>query len=135
LKIHIESSLTKFKEYKNLIYDFDFENLIINPIFINNINLFREIIIKNNLNFKIFWSHISKIINSSIQPLIKDFQDEIDQRKVIINNKQISDDKEKNLLEIGEINLLKLKIVNICLNLLVNEDFFNNNSNKEVDNK
>ena len=133
LKIHIESSLTKFKEYKNLIYDFDFENLIINPIFINNINLFREIIIKNNLNFKIFWSHISKIINSSIQPLIKDFQDEIDQRKEIINNKQISDDnKEKNLFEIGEINLLKLKIINICLNLLVNEDFYNNNSNKEV---
>ena len=132
LKIHIESSLIKFKESKDLIFDIDFENQIITPVFINNINLFREIINKNNLAFKIFWNHISKIMNSSIQPLIKYFQDEIDIRIQNISNKQISDDnKEKNLIEIGEINLLKLKIVNICLYLIINEDFDNNKVNKE----
>ena len=97
LKIHIESSLTKFKESKDLIFDIDFENLFIHPIFVNNINLFREIINKNNLNFKLFWNHITKIINSLIQPLINNFQEEIDKKKkVLIINKYQMVIKKKN---------------------------------------
>ena len=133
LKISIESSLNKFKDKNELIFENDFENSLINPLFINNINLFREIISKNNLNFKIFWNHIVNMMNSSIQILINKFEDEIKIKKE-------SDEKEEktneiNLIEQGEINFLKLKIINKCLNLIVNEEYdfsnFDKGKNKE----
>ena len=128
LKISIESSLNKIKEKKELIFENDFENSLINPLFINNINLFREIITKNNLNFKIFWNHIVNIMNSSILNIISKFEEEIKTKKE--NNNKEDNNNEINLIEQGEINILKLKIVNICLDLIVNEEYDSSNFEK-----
>ena len=51
LKVHIESSINKYEENLSIIYDQDFDNLFLNPIFINNLSLFRDLIYQNNLNF------------------------------------------------------------------------------------
>ena len=128
LKISIESSLNKIKEKNELIFESDFENSLINPLFINNINLFREIITKNNLNFKIFWNHIVNIMNSSILNIISKFEEEIKTKKE--NNNKEDNNNEINLIEQGEINILKLKIVNICLDLIVNEEYDSSNFEK-----
>ena len=128
LKISIESSLNKIKEKNELIFGNDFENSVINPLFINNINLFREIITKNNLNFKIFWNHIVNIMNSSILNIISKFEEEIKTKKE--NNNKEENNNEINLIEQGEINILKLKIVNICLDLIVNEEYDSSNFEK-----
>ena len=128
LKISIESSLNKIKEKNELIFGNDFENSLINPLFINNINLFREIITKNNLNFKIFWNHIVNIMNSSILSIISKFEEEIKAKKE--NNNKEDNNNEINLIEQGEINILKLKIVNICLDLIVNEEYDSSNFEK-----
>ena len=128
LKISIESSLNKIKEKNELIFESDFENSVINPLFINNINLFREIITKNNLNFKIFWNHIVNIMNSSILNIISKFEEEIKTKKE--NNNKEDNNNEINLIEQGEINILKLKIVNICLDLIVNEEYDSSNFEK-----
>ena len=128
LKISIESSLNKIKEKNELIFGNDFENSVINPLFINNINLFREIITKNNLNFKIFWNHIVNIMNSSILNIISKFEEEIKTKKE--NNNKEDNNNEINLIEQGEINILKLKIVNICLDLIVNEEYDSSNFEK-----
>ena len=108
IKIHIKSSIDKVKDNNDILFNENFDNILINPLFINNINLFREIINKNNLNFKIFWNHIGKIMNTSIQSLIKKFQDEINIKKDISDKEEIENkNKEKNLIDTAEINLLK----------------------------
>ena len=116
LKFHIESSINKYLESQNIIFEKDFDNLLLNPVFINNIHLFREIINQNNLNYQIFWSHIGKIMKTSIESLIQKFEEEI--------NKQKENENEENKikLEIGNKNIIKLKILNICCYFITNED-------------
>ena len=134
IKIHIKSSIDKVKDNNDILFNENFDNILINPLFINNINLFREIINKNNLNFKIFWNHIGKIMNTSIQSLIKKFQDEINIKKDISDKEEIENkNKEKNLIDTAEINLLKLNILNLCLNLIINENL--DNLDKKEENK
>ena len=115
LKVHIESSINKYKENLAIIYDQDFDNLFLNPIFINNLNLFRDLIYQNNLNFQIFWNHIGKMMNSSIESIIVKFEEEIKKEK--------EDDNNLNK-EVGNKNILKLKILNICFFFITNEESF-----------
>ena len=116
LKVHIESSINKYLENKNIVFEEDFDNLVLNPVFINNINLFREIITQNNLNYQIFWNHIGKIMKTSVQSLIQNLEEEI--------NKQKENENEENKIkiEIGNKNILKLKLLNICCYYITNED-------------
>ena len=120
LKLHIESSLNKYKDNPNLIFEENFENIFLNPIFINNINLFREIIEQNNLNFKIFWNHIGKIMNKSINYLMNIFQNEIKIKKENLNKEE--NNEENNIIELSEINYIKLNILNICLYFITSEE-------------
>jgi len=115
LKVHIESSINKYEENLGVIYDQDFDNLFLNPIFINNLSLFRDLIYQNNLNFQIFWNHIGKMMNSSIESIILKFEEEIKKEK--------EDDTNLNK-EIGNKNILKLKILNLSFFLITNEESF-----------
>ena len=112
LKIHIESSIKKYEANLNIIFDKDFDNILLNPLFINNINLFRDIISQNELNFQLFWNHIGKTMNSSIQQLIGKFEEEIKKIK----------EENTNEIEIGNNNILKLQLLNKCLYFITNED-------------
>jgi len=111
LKIHIDSSLNKYQDKENLIFDKDFENIFLNPLFINNINLFREIIEHNNLNYTSFWNHIGKIMSKSLQTLLNKFKKEI----------EVTNDNDHNA-EVGNLNYLKLSMLDICFYLITNED-------------
>ena len=115
-KFHIESSINKIKEIKPIIFKDDFDEIILNTIFINNINLFREIITQNNLHFPTFWSHIGKIMKNLIEEIINKSEEEIIEEKKYIN------EENKTRIELGEINLLKLKIINISFYLITNVD-------------
>ena len=111
LKLHIDSSLNKYQNKENLILDKDFENNLLNPLFINNINLFREIIEHNNLNYSTFWNHIGKIMTKSLQTLLNKFKKEIEETKDNILN-----------VEAGRLNFLKLNILDTCFYLVTNGD-------------
>ena len=115
-KFHIESSINKIKEIKPIIFKDDFDEIILNTIFINNINLFREIITQNNLLFPTFWSHIGKIMKNLIEEIINKSEEEI------IEEKKNKNEDNKTRIELGEINLLKLKIINISFYLITNVD-------------
>ena len=115
-KFHIESSINKIKEIKPIIFKDDFDEIILNTIFINNINLFREIITQNNLQFPTFWSHIGKIMKNLIEEIINKSEEEI------IEEKKNKNEDNKTRIELGEINLLKLKIINISFYLITNVD-------------
>ena len=114
LKVHIESSINKYDENLSIIFEQDFDNLFLNPIFINNLNLFRELIYQNNLNFQIFWNHIGRIMNSSIASIIIKFEEGIKKEKEDNNLKK----------ELGNKNILKLKILKICFFFITNEEPF-----------
>ena len=122
LKVHIESSINKYEQYEDnkcIIFDEDFENKFLNPIFINNILLFGDIITQNNLNYEVFWIHIGKTMAISIESLLQKFEEKIKKEKENIK-------EENNLkIEIGNKNILKLKILNICFFLLTNENLDN----------
>jgi len=115
LKVHIESSINKYEENLGVIYDQDFDNLFLNPIFINNLSLFRDLIYQNNLNFQIFWNHIGKMMNSSIESIILKFEEEIKKEKEDVTNLN---------KEVGNKNILKLKILNLSFFLITNEESF-----------
>lgn len=126
LKVHIESSINKFKGSQDLIFHNNFDNIFLNPIFINNIKLFRGIIIKNNLNFKTFWSHIGKYMKLTLVSLISKFQEDINDKNIVNDNNEI------NLIKIGEINLLKLNILIVGLNLIIFSDEKENENKDEI---
>lgn len=111
LKLHIDSSLNKYQDKENLIFDKDFENILINPLFINNINLFREIIEHNNLNYTTFWNHIGKIMSKSLRTLLNKFKKEI----------EATNDNDHSA-EVGKLNYLKLSMLDICFYLITNGD-------------
>ena len=115
-KFHIESSINKIKEIKPIIFKDDFDEIILNTIFINNINLFREIITQNNLHFPTFRSRIGKIMKNLIEEIINKSEEEI------IEEKKNKNEDNKTRIELGEINLLKLKIINISFYLITNVD-------------
>ena len=116
IKLHIESSFKKLNEIESIIFNGDFEEILLNKIFINNINLFREIISQNNLNFSIFWNNIGKLMKPLVDDLINKFEEELNKEK----NNPVEDNKEK--IELGNINILKLKIINISFYLITNVD-------------
>ena len=118
LKVHIESSINKYEENKNIVFNKDFDNLFLNPIFINNINLFREIISQNNLNFQVFWNHIGKLMKSSVKNILIKFEEEIKKEK----EKENINEETKINIEIGNKNILKLKILIICFYFITTED-------------
>ena len=116
IKLHIESAINKLKEIKSIIFNDNFEEIFLNTIFINNINLFREIITQNNLHFPTFWSHIGKIMKPLIEEIINKSEEEI-----IEETKNINEENNERI-ELGEINLIKLKIINISFYLITNVD-------------
>ena len=129
LKLHIESSFNKLNDMQAIIFKEDFEEIFLNNIFINNINLFRDIITQNNLHFPTFLSHIEKLMKSSLENYITKFTEELNEEK----NKNIEDNK--SLVDLGEINLLKLKMLKISLYLITNleSENFLNSRNEEKD--
>ena len=122
IKLHIESSFNKIKEIKSIIFKEDFDEIFLNNIFLNNINLFRDIIAQNNLHFQTFWSHISKLMKSLIEKYITKYEEELAEEK----NNNNEDNKSK--IDLGNLNLLKLKIMDVSLFLIGNvesEGFLN----------
>ena len=112
IKLQIESSFNKLKEINSLIFNEDIEENILNSIFINNINLFREIITQNNLHFLTFWNHIGKIMKPLMEEFINKSEEELFKEKKNIN------EENKGRIELGEINLIKLKIMNYSFYLI-----------------
>ena len=130
LKLHIESSFNKLKDTESIIFKEDFEESFLDNIFINNINLFREIIIQNNLHFPTFLSHIEKLVKSALENYLTKFTEQLNEEK----NK--NNEENKSRIDLGEINLLKLKLMKISLYLITNleSENFLNTRNGEKDN-
>ena len=222
LKSYIEQSFTKYGKNPEIIFDKNFENSMLNPLFNNDISLFKNLIQKNKLKSEI-WKSIGDFLYQNLNGIIKEFKDSIesyetkilqykgrikrsnsyiqyinersDRRKEQIKNNYNEDIKKKNIDEenkegkegednlsdvkceeynsksnaelikkllkyekliekehssieineqkirhkekkiiIGNVNLLKLKILNLTVNILINE-INSNELNDTDDNK
>ena len=76
IKSYIEKSALKYTKTPETIFNKDFDNIILNPLFINDITLFKNLIQKNKLKFEI-WISIGELLDTKIQDIIMSFKSSI----------------------------------------------------------
>ena len=76
LKSYIEQSFTKYSKNPEIIFDKNFENIMLNPLFNNDISLFKNLIQKNKLKSEI-WKSIGDFLYQKLNGIIKEFNDSI----------------------------------------------------------
>ena len=76
LKSYIEQSLSKYAKNPEIIFDKNFENIMLNPLFINDISLFKNLIQKNKLKSEI-WKSIGDYLHQKLNEIINSFNDSI----------------------------------------------------------
>jgi len=122
IKSYIEQAFAKYSENTESIFHKSFDNNLINPLFINDITLFKNLIQKNKLKSEI-WGHIGDLIDQSINQLLNIFNESIKnmQTKILKYTQKI-----KNSTEIIEAYKTKMKEME--------EEINNNNKNLNKDN-
>ena len=135
IKIFLESSLTKYENEPKIIFDEDFGNKFLNPVFINNINLFKKLLIQNSLKFKSYLSCINNYLTPKITSIRKIFENELEIKRKELKEKPALEGGLKNIIDLGEINLLKLKIMKLSFDLIIlnikQQDSFTNDKENE----
>ena len=76
LKSYIDQSFSKYAKNPEIIFDKNFENIILNPLFINDISLFKNLIQKNKLKSEI-WKSIGDFLYVKMNGIINEFNDSI----------------------------------------------------------
>ena len=80
IKSYIDQSISKYTKTPEIIFERDFDNTFLNPIFINDLSLFKNLIQKNKLKNEI-WKSLNdtffKQIND-IQSIFKERVNEVD---------------------------------------------------------
>ena len=135
IKIFLESSLTKFENEPNMIFDQNFENKFLNQVFINNINLFKKLLIQNSLKFKSYLSCINNYLTPKITSIQKIFENEFEIKQKEFEENPATEGGLKNIIDLGELNLLKFKIMKLSFDLIIlnikkSESFIND---KEIE--
>ena len=122
IKSYIEQSFIKYLGDAESIFHKSFDNNLINPLFINDITLFKNLIQKNKLKSEI-WGHIGDLFDQKINQLLNIFNESIKNMKTkILKYTQ----KIKNSTEIIEAYNTKMKEME--------EEINNNNKNLNKDN-
>ena len=76
IKSYIDQSIEKYSKTPEIIFDKDFDNIILNPIYINDISLFKNLIQKNKLNC-IIWKSLGDLLFQKINDISNNFQESI----------------------------------------------------------
>ena len=76
IKSYIEQSISKYYKNPEIIFQKDFDNTILNPLFINDITLFKNLIQKNKLKCEI-WKSLGILFYQKISDISNIFNDSI----------------------------------------------------------
>lgn len=76
IKSFIEQSSLKYSKTPEIIFDRDFDNIILNPLFINDISLFKNLILKNKLKSEI-WKSLGGLLDAKIREIFISFKGSI----------------------------------------------------------
>lgn len=83
IKSYIEQSVSKYSETPEIIFKRDFDNILLNPLFINDLSLFKNLIQKNKLKCEIWKSLgdtlLQKLnnISSNLKEAVKNVENKI----------------------------------------------------------
>ncbi len=72
IKSYIDQSISKYTKTPEIIFERDFDNTFLNPIFINDLSLFKNLIQKNKLKSEI-WLLILEKMEQKISEVLSDF--------------------------------------------------------------
>ena len=109
IKSYIQQSISKYSKNPDTIIDKNFDNIFLNPIFINDIALFKNLIQKNKLKYSI-WKSIGDLLFQKINEILKDFSENINaiETKILQYQERI----KKNYKYIEELEKFKIKRAN-----------------------
>ena len=71
IKSYIEQSFLKYSKNQEIIFDKNFDNIILQPLFINDISLYKNLIQKNKLKSEI-WGLIGGLLDQKINQLLSE---------------------------------------------------------------
>ena len=80
IKSYIEQSFSKYSKNTDIIFDKNFDNKFLHPLFINDISLYKNLIQKNKLKAEI-WRLIGDLLDQKIEQILTECQ------KIIIDMK------------------------------------------------
>ena len=80
IKSYIEQSFLKYSKNAEIIFDKNFDNNLIQPLFINDISLYKNLIQKNKLKSEI-WGLICELIDKKINQLITEYNETVKNMK------------------------------------------------------
>ena len=76
IKSYIEQSFLKYSKNQEIIFDKNFDNIILQPLFINDISLYKNLIQKNKLKIEI-WKSLSDTFFKHLNDIISIFKETI----------------------------------------------------------
>ena len=76
IKSYIEQSTSKYSKTPEIIFEKDFDNIILNPLFLNDIALYKNLIQKNKLKCEL-WKSIGELIFQKIGNISNSFKETI----------------------------------------------------------
>ena len=80
IKSYIEQTFEKYVNNANIIFRKSFDNILIRPLFINDISLYKNLIQKNKLKSEI-WGLIGNLLDQKINILLKGYEESINKMK------------------------------------------------------
>ena len=126
IKSYIEKSFLKYIKKDEIIFDKNLDNILIQPLFINGISLYKSLIQKNKLKSEI-WGLIGELYNQNINQLLLEYNNTVEKEK----NKALKYikyiQKSNDLINQYEQKVIEKR--NECLNIIYQNITRDNNDN------
>ena len=127
IKSYIEQSFSKYSKNEDIIFRRSFDNEFLQPLFLNDISLYKNLIQKNKLKSEI-WGLIRSLHDQNIKQILQKYNAFLDKKK----NKLLKyTDKKKRANETIKIYTKKYKEIEEEINNNVQTTNCNNNEEKE----
>ena len=126
IKSYIEKSFLKYIKKDEIIFDKNLDNILIQPLFINGISLYKSLIQKNKLKSEI-WGLIGELYNQNINQLLLEYNNTVEKEK----NKALKYIKyiQKSNDLINQYGQKVIEKRNECLNIIYQNITRDNNDN------
>ena len=134
IKSYIEQSFSLYFENTKFIFNRNFDNNFLHPLFINNMSLYKDLIQKNKLKADL-WRTIGNLLDNKINQILLEYRKIIEdmKNKVLKYTEIIAKSNEKIEKYEEQIEQTENKLLNFCN--LTHNNKIKKNKNKKVKEK
>ena len=124
IKSYIEQTFLKYSNNAKIIFRKSFDNILLRPLFLNDISLYKNLIQKNKLKSEI-WGLIGNLLEERTNLLLKEYDESISnmKKKILEYNGKIKKSKQ---------NIIKYKEENKEIEEEINNNNKENNEENEI---